>query len=180
VVALLGTAFTLIQQVRDARGRVKGASKTLDSVSSQLQSLENSLALVRNEKALQTAAVAQQVTTIGEVAEELRAFLDELAAEQQKKASRQLIHALKSGDKEDKQLQGILDRLDRARDELVLRISVAQVGLVGNLKDGFRVAFGVLTETNEKVKEVLGTNLVLAERLKGRPPQQTGTGRVRL
>jgi hypothetical protein len=174
VIALLGTAFTLIQQVRDARGKVRDASKTLDSMSSMLQNLEKSLTLVRDEKALQTAVVTEQVTTIGEVIKELVAFLDALGAELQKRAIQQLIHAFQSGDIEDKQLQGILDRLDRARDELVLRISVAQVGLVGNLNDGFQVAFGILMETNKKVAEVLGTNLTLAEQLKGRSPQKTG------
>ena len=175
VVGLIGSAITLIQQVRNARDRVKGASKTLASLSKQLESLEQSLSLVREEEALQTAAVGQQVRGITEVAKELESFLGVLAAEQQKRSTSRLIHAIKSGDKEDKQLADILDRLDRARDLLVLQISVAQVGVIGNLKDGFRVAFGVLMETNKKVNEMLGINLVLAERLKNRVLQQTGT-----
>ena len=108
------------------------------------------------------------------LAEELRSFLDALAAEQQKRSISQLIHALKSGDREDKQLADILDRLDRARGVLVLQISVAQVGVVGNLKDGFRVAFGMLMEIDKKVNETLGINLVLAERLKDNALQQPG------
>jgi hypothetical protein len=175
VVGLIGSAMTVIQQVRNARDRVKGAPKTLDSLSKQLRSLEQSLSLVREEEALQTAAVGQQVRGIAEVAEELRSFLDTLAAEGQKRSITQLIHSIKSGDKEDKQLADILDRLDRARDLLVLRVSVAQVGVMGNLKDGFRVACGVLMDTNKKVNEVLGTNLVLAERLQNRELQNAGT-----
>jgi hypothetical protein len=174
VVALVGTAFTLIQQVQSAREKIKGASKTLDNVSKQLEGLVGSLNLVKEEERLQTAAVGQQVTAIIIVAEELKSLFDRLAAEQQKKAISQFFHALKSGDKDDRELEGILKRLDRARDELVLRISVAQVGLVGNLKDGFRVVFDVLMETNKKVNEVLGTNLVLVDRLKDRS-LQTGT-----
>jgi hypothetical protein len=108
------------------------------------------------------------------VAEELRSFLDALATEQQKWPISQPMYALKSGDKEDKQLADVLDRLDRARGLLVLQISVAQVGVVGNLQDGFRVAFGVLMEMNKKLKEVLGINLVLAERLKDKAQQQPG------
>lgn len=111
---------------------------------------------------------------IAEVAGELRSFLDALAAEQQKRSIPQLIHSLKSGDKEDKQLADILDRLDRARDLLVLQISVAQVGVMWNLEKGFYVAFGMLMDTNKKVNAVLGTNLVLAERLQNREVQQTG------
>jgi chromosome segregation ATPase len=175
VVGLIGSAITLIQQIRNAQGRVRGASNALANLSKQLESLERSLSLVREEEALQTAAVGQQVQGITEVAEELQSFLDKLATEQRKRSISQVIHAIKSGDKEDKQLADILDRLDRARDLLVLQISVAQVGVTGNLRDGFRVALGVLMETNKKVNEILGTNLVLAEQLKDRALQQTGT-----
>jgi hypothetical protein len=148
-------------------------SKTLDSLSKQLDGLNRSLSLVRDEKALQTAAVEQQVRGIAEVAEELSSSLDTLAAEQHKRSIPQLIHSLKSGDKEDKQLADILDRLDRARDQLVLQVSIALVGAMGNLEEGFSVAFGMLMDTNKKVNAVLGTNLVLAERLQNRELQQT-------
>ncbi|KAK3301806.1 uncharacterized protein B0T15DRAFT_578059 [Chaetomium strumarium] len=174
IVGLIGSTISVIQQIRNARNRVKGASETIDSLSNQLDNLNRSLILVRDEKALQTAAVGQQVRAITEVAEELRSFLDALAAEQQKRSISQLIHSLKSGDKDDKQLAGILDRLDRGRNTLVLQISVAQVGVMGNLEEGFYVAVDILKDTNNKVNAVLGTNLVLAERLQNRGLQQTG------
>ncbi|KAK4182226.1 hypothetical protein QBC35DRAFT_510361 [Podospora australis] len=172
VVGLIGGAITVIQQVRNARNKVKGAPITLDNLSKHLDSLDQSLSLVREEQALQTASVGLQVRGITDVAKELQSFLDALASEQQKRSIQQLMHTMKSGDLEDKQLVNILDRLDRARDLLVLQISVAQVGLMGNLKDGFRVAFAVLMDTNKKVNEVLGIKLVLAERLKNRELQQ--------
>ena len=46
--------------------------------------------------------------------------------------------------------------------------------MVGNFKDGFRVIFGVLIEMDKKVNEMLGINLVLAERLKDKALQQPG------
>lgn len=123
---------------------------------------------------LRTASVLQQVGVIVDVAEELKSYLGRLQANQQRKAVPKFVHALKSGDEDDKELEGVLNRLDRARDELNLRISVTQVGLVGNLKEGFRVAFDILMETNNKVKEILGRNLALADQLKGRSLQQIG------
>ncbi len=72
-------------------------------------------------------------------------------------------------------MQSILDQLDRARLELVLRISAAQVGVFDNIRDGLRVAFDVLIETNKKVNAVLGIDLVLADRLMVRELQNTGT-----
>jgi hypothetical protein len=165
----------VVREIRTAREKVHGATKVLDDTSQQLATLERSLGLVEEEQSLQTADVAQQVQVITGIAEEMKAWLDRLAIEQQKKPAAQFMRALKSGDREDRELQKIFERLDRARGELILRISAAQVGLVGNLEDGFGVAFDVLTETNDKVKQVLGINLALMDRLRDRAPLQIGT-----
>lgn len=175
---MAGTAFSLVQDIREASSRVKGSSKSLDEVSQKLAGLERSLDLVRNETPLQTAAVEQQLGTVAGVAKDLHGFFDGLVAEQHNRPFLRFVHALKYGDKNDKKLQHFLDRLDRARDELVLRIAVTQVGLVGDLQNGFCVAFGVLREMNEKVKQVLGTNLALMDYLGTRSMQQTGNYRL--
>ncbi|KAI1325821.1 hypothetical protein F5Y16DRAFT_254213 [Xylariaceae sp. FL0255] len=99
------------------------------------------------------------------IGEELRSFFEKLARGQQRSRVAQFAHALKIGDKDERDLQEILGRLDRARDLLSMRIQTAQVGLEGNLQDGFRVAFDVLTETNNRVQQVLGINLALMDRL---------------
>ncbi|KAJ9137580.1 hypothetical protein NKR23_g9032 [Pleurostoma richardsiae] len=181
IIALVGTVSTLIQEVRSVRDRVRGASKTFDDISGQLDGLERSLNLVREEERLQTAGVEQQVEAINKVALELRAFLVRLASVTQQRGSfSQVVYMFKSGDKNDKQLEDITRRLDREKTQLILRISVVQVGLFGNLKDGFRVAFNVLQETNTRVKEMLGINLRLAERLTARHPQQPADGIILL
>ncbi|EXL39138.1 hypothetical protein FOCG_18242 [Fusarium oxysporum f. sp. radicis-lycopersici 26381] len=174
MLSIIGAVFTVIQETRSARGRVQGTSETPDNVSKHLDTIDESLSLVREEVRLQTARVELQVKAITDVATELRSFLDNLAARQREKAVSQFFHALKSGNKDDKELQGILDQLDRARNELRLRISVAQVGLLGNLQDGFRVAFGVLEQTNTRVNKVLGINLALMDIVKNQALQQTG------
>ncbi|RYP20570.1 hypothetical protein DL765_002727 [Monosporascus sp. GIB2] len=174
-VALAGTACTLIQETRKARDRVRGTSQTLDEISQQLTALERSVRPVEEKAALQTAAVEQQVAAITGVAAELKSLFGKLATDQQRRPMTQLARAVRFGDKDERELRGILDRLDRARDEFVLRASVAQVGLVGNLQDGFHVAFDVLQETNEKVKQVLDIHLALLVRLRDRASQQRGT-----
>lgn len=180
VAALIGSTLTVIREIREARDKVKGVSKTLNDTSLQLTELERSLDLVKEEAALQTAAVEQQVQVITDRAGELSRYFAKLANQQQRSPTSQFAHALKTGNNDDKELQKILERLDRARDLLAMRILVAQVGLVGNLQDGFRVAFGVLAETNEKVKQVLGTNLVLMDQLGPRAAQQRADGILRL
>ncbi|PCD20308.1 hypothetical protein AU210_016175 [Fusarium oxysporum f. sp. radicis-cucumerinum] len=178
IVGIIGAAFTVIQEIRNARGRVQGTSETLDNVSRHLDSIDDSLNLVREEERLQTARVELQVKAITDVATELRSFLDNLAARQREKAVSQFFHALKSGDRDDKKLQGILDQLHQARNELGLRISVAQVGLLGNLQDGFRIAFGVLEQTNTRVNKVLGINLALMDIVKNQALKQAVDGTI--
>jgi hypothetical protein len=163
-----------MQQVQKARDSINGTSTTLENIAKQLNTIVSTLNLLEEQERLQTASVGQQLHALIEAAEELKGFFDKIKAEQQKKAIKQFFHALKSGDKDDIELAGIFDRLDRARLELVLRISMAQVGLIGNLQDGFRVAFGVLQETNKNVKKVLGRDLDLAIRVKDRQLQQAG------
>ncbi|KAI6777572.1 uncharacterized protein J7T54_002883, partial [Emericellopsis cladophorae] len=178
IIGIIGAALTVIQEIRNARGRVRGTSETLDNMSKHLDAIVESLSLVRDEDRLQTARVELQVKAITNITAELRSFLDSLAARQREKTMSQFFYALKSGDKDDKKLQGILDQLDRARSELGLRISVAQVGLVGSLQDGFRVAFGVLEQINTRVNKVLGINLALMDIVKNQALQQTVDGTV--
>lgn len=81
-----------------------------------------------------------------------------------------MIHAVAAGNEDEKRIASIFSRVDSARSELTLRIVVAQVGLIGNLNDGFRVASITLAEVNDKVNSCLGTNLVLADMARGRAP----------
>jgi hypothetical protein len=138
--------------------------------------LDSTLSLVKEQERLHTASVGRQLQAIIEVAKELKDCFDKIKVEQERHAIKRFFHALKAGDKDDVELAAIFDRLDRARLELVLRISLAQVGLIGNLQDGFRVAFGLLQETNANVKQITGHDLALAVRVKDKQPQ---TGKYR-
>jgi hypothetical protein len=158
----------VVQQAHKARESVKGVSKTLENVSTQLDALSGSLQFLKKEPRLQTASIEKQVDVIINIATEMKLFFDMLEAKQKKSGIRQFAHALKSGDKDDEDLSGIVTRLSSAREELILRVSVVNVGLTGNVNDGFQVAQHVVMEINENVKRMLGTQLVLAERLKDR------------
>lgn len=170
VVSLLETAISLVSTIQTAHRQVKELPKTLSDTSTQLQGLVQSLNLVKSEPALRTASVILQVEAIIDVAEELRGLLETLRKRQEKSSGRQIIHTIASRDVDEKQITSIVSRVDSARAELTLRIVVAQVGLIGNLNDGFRVASVILAEVNEKVNSCLGTNLVLADMTQGRAP----------
>lgn len=107
------------------------------------------------------------------VADELKAYFNRLQSGQQHGSIRRFLSAMKNGDKDDAELSEILVRLDRAQSELVLRISIAQVGLMGNMNEGFKVAYDILMDTNRKCKNILGTDLRLASQLSGRQPERS-------
>lgn len=170
VVSLLETAIFLVRKIQNAHRQVKELQKTLSDSSTQLQGLVQSLNLVKSEPALRTASVMVQVDAIIDVAEELRVLLERLRKRQGKSPGRQMMHTITSGDEDEKHITSIVSRVDSARAELTLRIVVAQVGLIGTLNDGFRVASVTLAEVNEKANSCLGTNLVLADMTRGRTP----------
>lgn len=147
---------------------MNGSSKALEDVCTQLDIVSTSLDLVQHESRLHTTGVETQVTAITKIMEELKTFFDQLRRDQEKHKIRQFAHALNSGDREDKELVGILTRLSGARQELITRISVVHVGITGNLHDGFQVAQKVVMEINENVKRTLGIQLLIAERLQTR------------
>lgn len=158
----------VIQEVQKAQGSVRGTSKTLTTVAYQLNSTSKSLVLIRDEPNLHTPSVEQQLTMIVGIAEELKAFFNRLHAIQSRRTMRRFAHAVNSGDSDERSLTRILTQLDGARNELILRISVAQVGLMGSLKEGFRVNNNILMDTNRKCKMILGRELALANQVKGR------------
>ncbi|KAI1261631.1 hypothetical protein F5Y18DRAFT_195862 [Xylariaceae sp. FL1019] len=172
IIGLISTALTLIRQIDTARDGVRELPQRKRSVSERLDTLVQSLSLVKDERNLQTPGVKCQVEAIIAIAGELRVFYDSLLG---KSPISVFFFTFLLGDKGSKQLDVILKRLSDAREELMIRISLTLVGLVGNLNDGFNVAFDVLRETNEKVKEIAdGRALVLMDHLQGRAPRQLG------
>ncbi|KAF4411587.1 hypothetical protein CGGC5_v007287 [Colletotrichum fructicola Nara gc5] len=168
IVGLIGATIKIIQAVRQTPQRIVEAPRILADASSVLDAVYQTLNLVQYEPQLQTLEVDAQVGTIQNIALDFRELLSKIHERRQRGLAHKIAHALKSGEADDKSLTDILSRLDNARSELHTRISVIHVGLSGNLQEGYRVAFNILEDTNNKVKQVLGLNLTLAERLRNR------------
>jgi hypothetical protein len=109
-----------------------------------------------------------QVTKVHKVSEELHAFLKELAGWITRSTTRQFIHAMGSGKRDEKELAEILDRFDRAKADLRTRILLVQVGLTGTLNDGFVAALPVIQRIDWNVQRVLGARLSIAACLEGK------------
>jgi hypothetical protein len=174
VTQLLGQAITLIQEIQQARETVSGYPKLIHDYSKQLNDLRRTLALVQQEKELQTSGVVEQVATVHSLAQELEAFLEQMTGWRSKNSARQYAHAIFSGKKDEKSLAGVLDRLDRAKNELVARILLAQVGLTGNLHDGFAATLPVVRRIDQNVQSILGSRLLIATQLEDRQDYSDG------
>ncbi|KAF4633310.1 hypothetical protein G7Y89_g4808 [Cudoniella acicularis] len=107
--------------------------------------------------------MTSQVNSLIDIGTELKDFFDRLKKEEQKKAVRQFLHAIDSGDRDEQEIRNILSRLETAISDLTLCISVAQAGLTGTLENSLYVEIGILTETNGKIKNIIGQELMLAK-----------------
>jgi hypothetical protein len=132
------------------------------------------LRLVQDETELQTRAIEEQVGVIVGIAQELKDSLDSLAAWQTKSKSKQYVHALASGERDEKAIDDILGRLDRAKADLNMRITTAHIGLSGTMRNGFAAALAIVQRVDQNVQKVLGERLAIATLLDGRESTVSG------
>ncbi|KAK7908672.1 hypothetical protein PG985_015975 [Apiospora marii] len=171
-ITLFDSAIDLIQRIRAARGHVRGTTKTLEDTTKTLESLYLSITFLKAEPNLHTASVVGQVSFVLDAGEELRSFLEKLRQAQERPTAQQYLHAITSGEDEDKKLAAILSRLNSARADLMLCVQVAGVGLVGDLKKGIRVMATTLNEVNSRVEAVLEFRLELFQIVATRPSSE--------
>jgi DNA repair ATPase RecN len=171
---LLGQAITVIQKIQDARAKVHGASKRIDGYKGQLDNILQSLRLVQDEPELRTPAIQEQIQVIVELGKELQDQLDAFAARLSKSKAKQYTHAFTSGDRDEKCLDDLCTRLDRAKADLTARIVTAHVGLSGTMRNGFTAALAIIQRVDRNVQRVLGERLSIAAQLHGRSMDADG------
>ncbi|KAI9777723.1 MAG: hypothetical protein M1816_004602 [Peltula sp. TS41687] len=123
-----------IQKVQEARAKVLGTSDRVDRYKGQLDNLLGTLRLVQDERELQIPAVEEQIQAVMDIGGELKVHIDALAAWVAKRKAKQYMHALATGDRDEKDLDDILACLDHTKADVTTRIITAHVGL--NVGDG--------------------------------------------
>jgi len=101
------------------------------------------LALIKNQRHLHTDEVVGQIQKVHEISGELDAFLQRLHRVQKRSRTSQYLRAFRVSRQEDRELSGILSRLDRAKIELMARIQIAHVGMTATIHEGFAAALPV-------------------------------------
>ncbi|KAF5690590.1 hypothetical protein FCIRC_845 [Fusarium circinatum] len=161
---LLENARKLIQDFQNARSEIGDDFPSLAEAAIELEELDKSVAFVQQEESLRTAAVIREIKgTIRSV--HYQSWEAVRVAGKKKKViekngpdamvPKRYIHTFRPMPK----------WVIRTRDDLDKAILCAQVGIIGNDKDGFSIRPDNVFEMDGKVKDVLGIHMVLALRL---------------
>ncbi|KAM0806760.1 putative NACHT-NTPase and P-loop NTPases N-terminal domain-containing protein [Seiridium cardinale] len=126
---LLAQAIALWQQVELARQSVRNAPKVLENTKTQLWSLLDTIDKIKCEEALHTSSICTQLVHIQEIVAELNHLLTSMEMRQCKSTLQQNLRALGRRQRDDAKLGDVVGRLQTAKDELALRISVVHVGI---------------------------------------------------
>lgn len=98
---------------------------------------QQTLVLIEDAKHLQTDDMMSQVTKVRDISEELNHFLERLGRVRKRHIASQYLRAFGTNRQDERELAGILDRLDRARSELLIRIQLAHVSVTASIHDKF-------------------------------------------
>lgn len=156
-----------------------GASARLDAYKGQLDNLLSTLGLIQDVPELQSPAIQEQIQTIVSLGKEVQGQLDVLAARLAKSKAKQYTHTFIRGDREEKDLENAMTRLDRAKVDLTARIVAIHVGLSGTMYTGFTASLAIIQRVDQNVQKVLGERLCLATLLEKRSFDEDSTVKLR-
>lgn len=126
---VIAQAFSLAHQIEQAYKTVRIAPEILASTSRQISNLRDILRDVESEPTLHTAAIYTQLDIINETAMELKKMLDKMAVLQRKSTLRQGLRALIRRTEDETRLRCVLEWLEQAKTDLLLRVNVVHVGI---------------------------------------------------
>ena len=75
------------------------------------------------------------------------------------------MHAFANGEKDEKTVSNILDRLDKAKADLNTRIITTHVGLSRTTREAFIATLPIIQRVDRNVQRVLGQRLAIATQL---------------
>ncbi|KAF4498590.1 hypothetical protein FAGAP_5223 [Fusarium agapanthi] len=165
---LIENARKLIQDFQNARSEIGDDFPSLVETAIELEELGKSVALVQQEESLRTAAVIREIKGIIRSVHYQSWEAVRVVGKKKKAVEKNgpdamvpktYIHSFRSMPK----------WVIRTRDDLDNAILCAQVGIIGNDKDGFSIRPDKVSEMDGKVKDVLGIHMVLALRLWDEP-----------
>ncbi|KAJ4311968.1 hypothetical protein N0V94_007687 [Neodidymelliopsis sp. IMI 364377] len=174
--SLFEQAFRILRRLRTAYERQKNLVDVLNQHEAELKSIKTIIGIIEDEKELQTDAVGMELARIKDVQTKLKdllVFLDPNTKGRMNQIARQFVH----GSADEKKLTVIMNELGTAKQTLLLRIQVAQVGVMRNMQKELVANAEVIQRIDESLREqVLNCEgLRIARLLKDRSPADDGT-----
>ncbi|KAK4454833.1 hypothetical protein QBC34DRAFT_102977 [Podospora aff. communis PSN243] len=140
VAQILGQTASLIRHILETQGAVREYPKMLEYHEGLLQDLDQTLRLVIAQQHLQTHEVLGQIEKLHDISSELKEFLQRLNRVRKSSRTSQYLRAFGVARQDDRELAGILGRLDRTKSELMNRIHIAHVAITASIQKGFAEA----------------------------------------
>lgn len=151
--------------------RQKNLLEVLNQHESELRSVKTIIGIIEDEEELQTDAVAIELARVKDVQTKLKDVL--MALDPQKKGKmNQIARQLVQGSADEKRLSGIMNELGAVKATLLLRIQVAQVGVMRNMQKELVANAEVIQRIDESLREQVSNceGLRIARLLKDRSP----------
>jgi len=136
----------------EAKGAVREYPKVMKDNEGLLEDLGQTLELIRGQRQLQTDEILSQISKLGKVSQELDSFLQRLGRVRRRSIARQYLRAFKSSRQDDRELTGILNRMDRVKLDLIARIDIIHVGMTARFQEGvLQAAFAAARPVEDKM-----------------------------
>ncbi|KAH3920273.1 hypothetical protein HBI56_067700 [Parastagonospora nodorum] len=172
---LADQAIRVLGRIRKARQRIKALPGLLAQHESELKSVRSMIGIIEDVKDLQTANVCSEVLRLKEVGDKLIELLKEMEAP--RKPVQQLAHQLTNGSLDESRLSGTMSELGQVKSMLLLRIQVANVGVMRDMQQGLVANTEVIARVDQFLRDEVGgcEGLRIARLLHGRRPSNDGT-----
>ncbi|KAF1922177.1 uncharacterized protein M421DRAFT_132562 [Didymella exigua CBS 183.55] len=173
---LLDQAIRVLGRIRKARQRQKALLDVIAQHESELSSVKAIIGIIIDEESLRTASVCSEVVRLRGVQDKLVKLLEQLDP-RLKTSAQQFSHQLKNGSSDESKMYAIMNELGQVKSMLLLRIQVANVGVMRNVQQGLVANTEVIARVDRFLKEEFSgcEGLRIARLLQGRRPSNDGT-----
>ncbi|KAI8930929.1 hypothetical protein NX059_011944 [Plenodomus lindquistii] len=168
---LMEQAFRILERLRKAQKRTSALFEVLSRHEGELRSVKAIVGIIIDEEDLQTATIATELARLEVVQTKLTDLLIELDPKLKSKAS-QFRHQLIHGSADEKKLSVIMDDLAHVKSALLLRVTIANVGVMSNVEKQLVANTAVIERIDEYLREEIENceGLRIARLLKDRRP----------
>ncbi|EWY87593.1 hypothetical protein FOYG_11776 [Fusarium oxysporum NRRL 32931] len=168
IVSLIDFSLKVITTIREVNRAYHEAPQVVLNLRGNLKAIQEILELVREQPDLQVKIIGDKVARLKVTLEQLQEVHEKLQEKAKKNKIKRYARAVLDHDRDSEGISDILRRIDLHQGFLTVRILVVNVSMAGNIREGFQVACGTLTQVDQRVKAVLGEGLRIRRVLQDR------------